>query len=229
MLTAIISAVAPLISFAQYGGNPRNPLLPTMVSDPRSYRCYPLCFDSKAGVVYGIRDNTFGVKLYDYRPWALGIPLFLTTEVEWRKSGNGHSYFDIDFTRDFSTLRRTFTVSPEIGYKRLVFDEAELIRQIRSGINLSYKRFTLMLGYSHQWLSQSDGPLTSQNGITLKVHREFFEHLEVNASTIYWFDDFQFSLKIMEDLFCSGVIIGVGIEKIENWSELDVSIMYRYH
>jgi hypothetical protein len=190
-------------------------------------RCYPLLQEPKAGVSYGVLHKTLGLKVHDFRPAVLGIPLKLYTDVDWRLTGKANNYLNVDLARDLTSINNIY-LSAAIGYKRILSNKTDVTNQFSGGANLYYRNFGILLGYAHRYQRRSETTMPSTGGLTLKFYQELFSTLELDVSGTYWFDDFQYSLKIKEDLFCSGVILGVGFERMADWSELDVSVLFRY-
>ena len=193
----------------------------------KSLRCYPLRYDSKIGMNYGIHHNSIGIKVQHLRSWIWGIPLMVQTDMEGRIGDQKNSYLNLALTRlDIASIGK-FSVASNLGYKRLSYGNMNVNSQLYAGLSLFKNFYGLTLAYARQYqrpeeLSEND------DGIMMRYYHEFFDHFEVEASGIYWFDQFQYSIQLNENLFQSGFVIGVGYEKIGMWNEVDVSIMYQY-
>jgi hypothetical protein len=196
---------------------------PTKIS-----RCYPLRDDSKIGFNYGVNSRSFGIKVHDFRSWHLSIPLMLSTDMEWRVPRKGDGYFNLEFTRDRVAAIGKFSLASNLGYKRILSNSIKVNNQVYAGLSISTWDYGVALAYARQDERQSETSLARDNGIMLQLYHEFFEQVEVTVKSIFWFDQFQYSLKIKEDLFQSGFLVGLGYEKAGDWEEFDISIMYRY-
>jgi hypothetical protein len=148
--------------------------------------------------------------------------------MEWRVTRQGHGYFNLEFTRDRIASIGKFSLASNLGYKRILTNSVEVNNQVYAGLSVFTWDYGVTLGYGRQDKRQSDSSLTRDNGIMLQLYHEFFDQLDVVVKSVYWFDEFQYSIRINEDLFQSGFLVGLGYEKIGDWREFDVSIMYCY-
>jgi hypothetical protein len=196
------------------------------------WRCYPLRYDSKIGVGYGIQTNSFGIKIHKYRAWMLGIPLMLITEMDWRIRNQKNSYLNLDFIRDDIASLGKFSIASNVGYKRLSSGNMIVNNQLYAGLGLfkkHYGLYGLTLAYARQHQQLPENFSLNDDGIMMRYYHEFFDQFEVQVSAIYWFDQFQYAIQLNENIFESRFTIGVGYEKIGMWDEVGVSVMYQYH
>lgn len=197
------------------------------IRNERIWRCYPLFEDSKIGLTYGVLNMTPGIKVYDFTYSVIGIPLNLITDLEWRVPRKGNGYFNLEFTRNIARCGVTY-IAPSVGYKRVLSNATKVTNQFSGGVNLLYWNSVILVGYARQYHKQSESQLTIDNGLMVRVYKEFFNHVDITLASTYWFDQFQYSIQINENIFGSGVIVGFGYEKISEWNEFDICVMYRY-
>jgi hypothetical protein len=197
------------------------------IGPTKGWRCYPLRYDSKLGINYGIHKNSVGVKLQHLHSWIGGIPFMLHTDMEARIGNQKNSYLNLALTRlDVASIGK-FSVAANLGYKRLSYGNINVNNQFYTGLSLFKNYYGITLAYARQY-QRLENFNQNDNGIMMRWYHEFFDHFEVEASGIYWFDQFQYAIQLNENLFQSGFVIGVGYEKIGIWNEVDVSIMYQY-
>lgn len=81
------------------------------------------------------------------------------------------------------------------------------------------------LGYARQNLETTDIPPSKiTHGIRTDFKRELFYELTIEAIVIYWFNKWQYALKIHKPIPRTSIILGAGWEKI-HWHQIDLSIV----
>jgi hypothetical protein len=189
-----------------------------------SYRCYPQWQDSKVGLGYTMLSNQLALKANLFVP----SRYVNVIDVDWRTPVNGTRYFDLHFARHFTMrINSGGSLDPAVGYKRIKSDRHNVTVQGYVSARLSYTRWSLAAGYAHQRRELSEGVFTTDDGIAFHFYKEFFEQLILRTSTVLWFDQPQFSLSLLEEVFQTGLFVGVGWEKVNDWSEFDVTILVR--
>jgi len=116
---------------------------------------------------------------------------------------------------------------PRVGLKNVRTDSTN-VSQVIVGINFSDRRQIFFLDYVHQRSDKADYDTSPDDGINMRMQIDFFSQLEVTASVTYWFDRADYSLKVVEYPFCDNFIVGIGVERINNWNELTFSFGFIY-
>jgi hypothetical protein len=158
--------------------------------------------------------------------WKYGLLLKLTTDLEYRPRFQGNGYFNVELMRsDMISLGKN-SLSMNAGYKRFLVDHTNIKNQLYFGASLFEGGITLAYALEHQRVSETFR--NYNHGILLQYYREFFNQLDIKVSGIYWFDEFQYSIRLNENLFCGRFSLGVGYERFGKWNELDMSFSYIY-
>lgn len=152
----------------------------------------------------------------------------LFTEMEWRVPRKGKGYFNLEFTREQIASIGKFSLASNLGYRRVLSSNLNVYNQLYTGLSLFARYYGVTLAYARQYQSQSEKSIGHDNGIMLQLYHEFFDQVDVKISCTYWFDQFQYTIKIKENLFQSSFYAGIAYEKIRDWKEFDISIGYHY-
>lgn len=148
--------------------------------------------------------------------------------MEGRIGNHKDLYLNLDLTREIASFRK-FSVTSNLGYKRLSSGNMNVNNQVYAGLSLFKNYYGITLAYARQHHRLPDNFSLYDDGIVMRCYHEFFGQFEVQMSGIYWFDQLQYSIQLKENLFPSRFTVGVGYEKIGMWNEVNVSVMYQHY
>lgn len=185
-------------------------------------RCYPMYEDPQIGIRYGAVHHMPGIVVNDF--WS---NLNLVSDIDWRLPTNRNTYFQSSFIKFLNTrLQRCEFVTT--GYKHIKLDHFFSTKQIFIGGGLYHKGYRLALAYARQQMELFEYRVPHNNGVMLNIYRQYMNKFEVYVTGLYWFDQFQYSVRVKQDIQHSGFYVGIGYEKTGPWEEFDISVLYRY-
>jgi len=81
-----------------------------------------------------------------------------------------------------------------------------------------------IIAYAKQPQTMNERAIQTNDGVMLRLYQEF-SNTQISAFGIYWFDEFQFNIKIQQviPLPRSHINLGLNFEQISSWSELSIS------
>ena len=188
--------------------------------------CCQLRDASRIGIAYATRNNLFGVNFHHVLLWKFGIPWMLTTDLEYRPRSMDNGYFGVELMRERSIRAGNVSLSLNAGYKRVLEQGVAVNHQFHVGSGFFERHYGITISYALWQRNLLETHTGYNHGILIQYYREFFDQLEIKASGIYWFDEFQYSIKMNETLFQSRLAVGIGFEKISRWNEFDITVSY---
>ena len=221
ILTCIIGFLAPTITNAFQRQIPVH-VDTSYVKPSRPMKCYPDFEDSKIGLSYGVRHQMPGVDISSY---IIRYRISLTSNVEWRMNRN-NSYFDSKFIKHslFNYGNTEFPVTA--GYKRILQHSDNKIEQFYLGTGIFNWGNGLLIGYARGSSSSYDFKQRVNNGVLVQLYNELFYSLCITTTIVYWFDEFQYSLKFTDGIYANRIFVGATLEKIGDWNEMSVSLLF---
>jgi hypothetical protein len=156
------------------------------------------------------------------------LPLIRTTDVEYRPRHDDNAYFNFELgsqpIRDWGSM---FLVL-NFGYKRILIDDRSVNNQFIVGSTLFKGPYGMTFAYASRYDRSSEKPSQYDNGVLLQWYHELFQQLQVAVRGIYWFDEFQYAVKVDREIFKPGFSISLGYEKIGRWDEIGIALLYVY-
>jgi len=186
-------------------------------------KCYPNFQDSKIGLSYGAQHQMPGV---DINTYTLRHRLNLASNIELRVGKSNNRYFDTKFTKHFLLNYGNVEFPITAGYKRIFYNSNNKIEQFYFGTGIFSWGNGLLIGYTRGSFNSPDRRQRANNGVLIQLYKELFYNLNVTSTMVYWFDEFQYSLKVTDNIYQSEIFAGVALEKVADWNEVSVSLLF---
>jgi hypothetical protein len=185
-------------------------------------KCYPDFEDSKIGLSYGVRHQMPGIDINSY---IIRHRIFLTSNIEWRMN-RSNNYFDSKFIKHSLFNYRNTEFPITAGYKRILQHGDNKIEQFYLGTGIFNWSNGLLIGYARGLNSSHDFRQRVNNGLLVQLYNELFYSLSITTTMVYWFDEFQYSLKLTDGVYENRIHVGVTLEKIADWNEMSISLLF---
>jgi hypothetical protein len=206
-------------------GNPRYPTKPIDKRGP--IFCYSIHDGSYVGLGYGFTQKQISLKAHNV---IFRRHLFkYNTEIDYRTPHNGSRYLDIQINRmhDHHVFNHNYELWTSVGYKRIKSNHQKVTEQFRIGPRLDHNRMSnITLAYTRQQQQVDEETFRSSDGITMAIYKDFWDKLIVDASATYWFDQWQYSVRLRQELK-HAIYVGVGWERVNAWWDVGVEIGVR--
>jgi hypothetical protein len=220
---ALNLVLLPFITFSQ--GNPR--YLAKSIDNRDIVFCYPFYDGSYFSLGYGFNQQQIALKAQN-----LVLGRYLSqyrSELEYRTPFSGNRYVDIKVRRSLP-LRMNNMYQPfsaTAGYKRIKSNHEKTTEQFFVGPTFRTNGlFVITPAYSVQQHQIADGSIQNSNGITLALFKSLWDELIIDASTTYWFNQWQYSFRLRQDLK-RAIFIGASWERVNEWWEAGMEVGVR--
>jgi hypothetical protein len=212
----------PTILFSQ--GNPRYLARPIDKRGP--IFCSSFYEGSYLGLGYGFTQKQISLKAHN-----LLLRRYLwnyTTDIVYRTPYHGSRYLDIQLNRrHVHVFNYNYELWTSTGYKRIKYLHQKVTEQFFIGPRLDRERmFNITLAYARQQQQIDDGVFRSSDGIMLAIYKDFWDELIMDGSAIYWFDQWQYSVRLRQELK-HAIYVGVGWERVNDWWDVGVEVGVR--
>lgn len=215
----LILFLFPFITFSQ--GNPHYPAKPIDKRGP-TY-CYPSSDRDYFAVGYGFNQKQIAFKAY--------VTTFhyftqLSAELDYRTPHSGHRYFDLQITGLTAKLSFLDELRIAAGYKRIKQNHQHVSEQYWIGPRLDRNRTRgISIAYAQQHQQSEAKPQHTSHGIMLALYKNFADDLIINTSTTYWFDQWQYSIRLRQRL--RHIYLGFAYERVNEWWEVGMEVGVR--
>jgi hypothetical protein len=222
MRSALLLAVQLCLHLSLFAqGNVRFPI---HAENPSLYyRCYALIYDNSVGIGFDPKNNFFIIKSHRY---FLPTKFGMLADFDIRTFRKGNNNISLDLTTLNLAKIEKGELSLSAGYKRILVNHRLVTEQIFMGPALFRARLSVTVAHAFQQQQFDDRNITS-NGVMVRVYKEYLDRIAVIASTTFWFDQTQYSVRIREYLFSGTCAIGVGWEKVNDWQGFDIELLIR--
>jgi hypothetical protein len=187
--------------------------------------CYPLYDGSYFAIGYGVTQKQIALKAHHLLLPHSPVGRF-TTDIDYRTPYNGNRYLDIQIDRKIRwQLLRQFEFGAAAGYKRIKHNHKKITEQFFIGPRVDHDRvFSITLGFARQQQQIHEESTQTSNGVMLALYKDFRDKVIVNASATYWFDQWQYAVRLRKRIHDGGVFVGVGWERVNDWWEGDLEV-----
>ncbi len=205
------------IAFSQ--GNPRYLAKPIDKRGPMF--CSTIYDGSYFSLGYTVVQKQIAIKAHNILPFHYRFTKY-NTEVEYRTPYNGNRYLDIQINRMHGI--RIFSYNNELwtsaGYKRIKSHHTKITEQFFLGPRLDRNRmFNITIAYARQQQQNAEGSTQKSNGLMLSLYKDFHDQLIINTSVTYWFDEWQYAVRLRKQIRNHGIFVGLGWERVGDWWE----------
>lgn len=187
---------------------------------------YANFYVTKTGINYGALNNNPGIESQNviYSLWRVNLKLM--SDVKWRFIGD-ETYFNLRVRRFHIYNKNSFSVGLRSEYKSVV-DSNNNIKFYSISSDFSFMEYIISTGYAKRINTLTEST-NSDRGINLEFQKYLLNLLAFRVGGIYWWDDWQFNINLTSQIPRTRLSIGVGWEQIENWNQLDLSILYKWN
>lgn len=180
---------------------------------------------SKIGVVSGVRNAPFGIRIENFTPDLFGVWPLMTTGFEWRKNSRVDNYIDI-FLRRVEIFRLgTSQMSFSAEFKEVTADRSS-VKQVDASPDLTFKRLRISAGYIYQTVADNEAHKSGQ-GISLCTYVYLFGHLGIDLKTDFVMNNFQPDLRAFWDFDKPRISFGIRYEKMPYLEQLTACLQYK--
>jgi hypothetical protein len=189
--------------------------------------CYSFYDGSYAGLGYGLSQKQISLKAHNI---ILRRPLWkYNTDIDYRTPHNGSRYLDVKINRmhDVYAFNHNYQLRTSAGYKRIKSLHQKITEQFFVGSCFDRNRmFNITLAYARQQQQIQDEAFRSSDGFMIAVYKDFWDELIIDGSAIYWFDQWQYSVSLRQELK-HAIYLGVGWERVNDWWDVGVEVGMR--
>ena len=188
--------------------------------------CYFESNVTSIGINGGLLNEQFGFEVQNIFPYISPIRLNLNADVKWRFS-NKDNYFNLRLRRyDLFDIRNKLYFGLRAEYKSIL--QSDNINKIYSiSPEFAFAGYSISIGFARRLL-EIEEVNSSNNGVNFEIQKSILGSLMLYAGAINWKNDWQYTLRLYEDIPKIPLVLGIGWEQLNGWQEFDISVLYRF-